>query len=145
MAFTIHTQVRIQAPATRVWNILMDFDSYLDWNPFIKSIQGQAVLGAKLKALIHLPGNKPMTFKPTVMSLVNEKELSWLGHLGIKGIFDGHHRFVLKSISPNETVLEHSEEFRGILIPFFRKNLEKNTQEGFEAMNQALKQRAERL
>lgn len=143
MAFTLHTQIHIQASAAQVWSQLMDFASYPQWNPFVKSLQGQAVVGSQLRAVIQLPENKPMTFTPIVMSVVTEKEFSWLGHLGIKGIFDGHHRFVLKALSPTETLFEHSEEFSGLLIPFFRKSLEKNALRGFELMNQALKQRVE--
>ena len=143
MAFTLHTQIHIQASAAHVWSQLMDFASYPQWNPLVKSLQGQAVLGSRLRAVILLPENKPMTFTPTVMSVVTEKEFSWLGHLGVRGIFDGHHRFVLKALGPNKTLLEHSEDFRGLLIPFFRKSLEKNARQGFELMNRALKQRVE--
>ena len=35
------------------------------------------------------------------------------------------------------------EEFRGVLVPFFWKSLDTHTRQGFEAMNAALKQRAE--
>ena len=35
------------------------------------------------------------------------------------------------------------EEFRGVLVPFFWKSLDTHARQGFEAMNAALKQRAE--
>jgi hypothetical protein len=39
--------------------------------------------------------------------------------------------------------LVHREEFRGILVPLLWGSLEVKTKKGFEAMNLALKQRAE--
>ena len=35
------------------------------------------------------------------------------------------------------------EEFRGLLVPLFSRSLDTDTRRGFEAMNQALKERAE--
>ena len=36
----LRREVEIAAPAERVWSVLVDFDAYPDWNPFIRSIQG---------------------------------------------------------------------------------------------------------
>ncbi len=34
---SLETDIIINAPIDPVWNILVDFDSYPEWNPFIKS------------------------------------------------------------------------------------------------------------
>jgi hypothetical protein len=36
----IKTEIPIGAPASAVWSILMDFERYPEWNPFIKKISG---------------------------------------------------------------------------------------------------------
>lgn len=36
---TIDTEIKIYAPADRVWKILTDFYSYSNWNPFIREIK----------------------------------------------------------------------------------------------------------
>jgi hypothetical protein len=40
--------------------------------------------------------------------------------------------------------LVQRERFRGILVPLVWRTLDRDTRRGFEAMNQALKQRVER-
>jgi len=42
MTWHIATEILIQAPPTRVWQVLTDFGAYPQWNPFIVSLQGEA-------------------------------------------------------------------------------------------------------
>ena len=77
-----------------------------------------------------------------VVDLYPGVELRWIGRMLVPGLFDGEHYFRL-SPSAAGTQLLHGEVFRGILIPFFRKDLETKVRAGFEQMNRALKDRAE--
>ena len=36
----IQTEILINTDITKVWDVLMNFDSYPKWNPFITSISG---------------------------------------------------------------------------------------------------------
>jgi len=137
MARSIRTEIRIQAPTSAVWATLLDFPRYREWNPFIPAIEGQAKHGEKLTA--HFKGG--MTFKPRVTEFREGAVLEWLGKLGLGGLFDGRHRFELRT-DGNATVLVQSEQFSGLLIPFLGKLL-KQTEKNFESMNQALKKRVE--
>jgi hypothetical protein len=84
-----------------------------------------------------------MTFKPTVTAVETAQTFEWLGRLVLPGIFDGRHRFDLEATPTGGTRLEHSEHFNGPLVRFLRKSLDTQTHQGFQAMNQALKTRAE--
>ncbi|MDV7698329.1 SRPBCC domain-containing protein [Chryseobacterium soli] len=141
MAKKIETQIIINAAPQKVWEILTDFNNYPNWNPFIKSISGSINIGSTLKVTIEPEEGKGMTFKPLVQSSVKKKELSWLGKLLFKGIFDGKHKFQLIDNGNGTTTFIQSEEFSGILVPFI--NLDK-TAEGFNKMNQSLKEQAEK-
>ena len=88
------------------------------------------------------PGRKPITFRPTVTEVIPGSVFEWLGHLGVRGTFDGRHRFELEE-SDGGTRLTHSETFTGIIVPLLFRVLEKGTRAGFEAMNAALKTRVE--
>jgi len=88
-------------------------------------------------------GARGMTFRPTVLVAKPEQELVWLGRLIFPGVFDGEHRFVITPTTGNAVVFEQSESFRGLLVPLFRKSLDRDTLRGFEEMNTALEQRAE--
>lgn len=92
----LHSEIEIDAPAERVWRLLTDFASYPEWNPFIRSISGQPTPGERLEVRIEPPGGRGMTFRPTVLTAEDNednRELRWLGHLLVPGLFDGEHSY----------------------------------------------------
>ncbi|MEM6804083.1 MAG: SRPBCC domain-containing protein [Bacteroidota bacterium] len=140
MALELRTHIMIKASPTKVWEILMDFETYGEWNPFVLSIKGIAGVGEKLN--IHIGG---MKFRPKVLSLDPNQKFVWLGHLFLPGLFDGKHSFELEEQADGSTHLIHSESFTGILVPVFKNQLLGQTKAGFEAMNEALKARVEEI
>ena len=137
----IRTQIEIKATPEKVWNILMDFDKYPEWNPFVISIIGRAHLRERLSITVQPKDSKPMRFKPKVTLFKKEKQFGWMGHFLMVGLFDGHHIFEIET-SENGCTFLHREEFSGLLVPLFWKKLEPKTHAGFEAMNKA-KEKAE--
>jgi hypothetical protein len=140
----IDTSIEIDAPAARVWSILMDFAGYPRWNPFVRSIAGDTEVGATLVVSIEPPGGRAMRFRPVVIAFDPEHELRWKGKLLIPGLFDGEHWLRLRKRSGHEVVFEHGEHFTGLLVPRFRPSLDGATRNGFVAMNEALKREAEK-
>jgi hypothetical protein len=138
----IETAIDIAAPPQAVWDVLVDFAAYPDWNPFIRRLQGEARVGARLEVTVQPPGGRPMTFKPTVLAAEPERELRWLGRVLLPGLFDGEHGFRIERTAGG-CRLHHGETFNGILVPLFDKMLA-NTERGFSALNEALKERVER-
>ncbi|APZ45863.1 polyketide cyclase [Polaribacter reichenbachii] len=139
MAKQIKTSITINASKEKIWKILTDFENYSEWNSFIKSVTGKVKVGEQIK--IKLQG---MTFKPVVLIYNKNSELKWLGKLWFKGLFDGEHKFKLTENKNGTTTFEQSENFTGILVKLFSKNLEK-TKKHFEQMNNELKIRSEKL
>lgn len=139
----IETEIQINADPKQVWEILTDLNRYPEWNPFIKKIKGKIIKGEKLEVHISPPHTKEMIFKPTVLSAKPHSEFRWLGHLLFPSIFDGEHSFTIEG-NENGSLLVQKEIFKGFLVPILWKSMEKNIKEGFEQMNKALKQRAER-
>ena len=54
----LRTETEIDAPVERVWQVLMDFDSYPRWNPFIRSIRGTPEVGSRLEVEIGASGTR---------------------------------------------------------------------------------------
>jgi len=139
-SIVIDTNVDIDAPKEAVWDVLIDFPSYSEWNPSMR-IEGTPEVGKKL--VVHL-SRDGMTFKPEVLVATPNKELRWLGKLGFHGIFDGEHYFVLTTNGDGTTRLNHGERFSGALLALARGST-KNGAGGYEAFSLALKQRVEQL
>lgn len=143
MHHELHTEIEIDAPAETVWSILTDLEKYSDWNPFIIEAQGDTTVGSKLINRLQPPGGNAMTIKPIVTASEPGQTFEWLGLAGVRGLFDGRHRFDLEATRSGGTRLVHSEKFNGILVRPMRRMLDNQTKAGFEAMNAALKARAE--
>lgn len=140
MKYQIKTEITIKGTKDQVWQVLTDFDAYAQWNPFIKKVEGQVALGNRIS--VELGG---MHFKPLVKRLEQGKAFEWLGHLWIKGIFDGRHKFEIIERNAHEVTFIHSEDFSGVLVGLIKKKLENETKKDFIKMNMALKKRVEAL
>jgi len=139
----IRTEINIKAPIEKVWKILTNFSDYPNWNPFLRWLHGNVAVGNKIAVRITPPGANGMTFKPNVLRFDKNREFRWLGHLFIPGLFDGEHIFELTDNGNGTITFVQREQFKGVFIPFFRKMLDVNTKQGFEAMNDKLKEKAE--
>lgn len=140
---SIHVTTEISAPIETVWDQLSAVSQYPEWNPFITLLRGDLVEGGRLEVRIAPPGGRAMTFRPTITAVEEGTRLEWLGRLGLSGIFDGRHSFRLTALGDDATRLTQSEEFSGLLVPLMGTMLHR-TRAGFEAMNEALRVRAER-
>jgi hypothetical protein len=139
----IKTEVVIEASPERVWKVLTDYENHPAWNPFIRSISGGKRENEKLVVSLKPPDGKAMTFHPKIIKFDTTKEFRWKGKLGVKGIFDGEHYFILEKLNSKRTRFTHGEKFSGILVPMMGGILEK-TKYGFEQMNKAIKKESER-
>lgn len=137
----ITTQQFIQASPETVWNILMDSKNYGEWNPFIVKMEGIPKKGGTITNTLML-GNSRQVFNPVILVLEDKKHFEWIGSLPL-GIFSGRHYFKLTAEN-NGTLLEHGEYFTGWLSGLIFKKIAQQTREGFIAMNQALRERAEK-
>ena len=139
----IKTETYIHASPEEVWKILMKFDEYSEWNPFIRRMEGDAEAGARMQVDIEPSGSRPITLHPRVLKSEPGRELRWLGHLWRPGLFDGEHVFCIEPLGTGRVRFVHREHFTGLLVPLLFPMVERTTRRGFEAMNGALKARVE--
>ena len=96
------TEIEFEGTPEEVWDVLVDLPAYGEWNPFMKKIEGEPKTGAKLEVRMEPEGERAMTFRPTVLTAEPGRELKWLGHLLVPGIFDGEHRWLIEETGPAE-------------------------------------------
>jgi len=140
----IYTEIGIKASPDIVWKHLTTFENYKQWNPFIKNLSGELIVGSKLRATIQQPGKNPMDFRPTVLVAKKNKEFRWIGRLILPGLFDGEHYFIIEENSAGKVKFKQGEHFRGILALLMWGAVESGTTQGFKDMNNALKSLAEK-
>ena len=138
-----HLNLNNRPPPSRIWHLLTDFASYPQWNPFIRSATGEPREGAQLEVYLQPSGTRGMIFRPRILKAESDRELRWLGHFLIPGLFDGEHIFTIEPLEGGSVQFMQREIFTGLLVPLFMRWLEKDTRRGFEEMNRALKLRAE--
>lgn len=133
----------IDAPPEVVWEVLLEFDNYPEWNPLSRAIDGVSADGDHLEPTIGSSDSGGALFEPTIVAVEEHRRLAWVDRLLVPFAFDGYHEFHLESLEEGQrTRLLHRETFRGALVPvlFDRTRIERS----FEAMNDAIKARAER-
>ncbi len=139
----IETTILIKAPARKVWQVLLDFQNYENWNPFIIKMQGIPIVGETLNVSMKMKDGKVMNFTPSVLAVHETTEFRWRGKLYFPWLFQGEHYFLIKDMG-DRCELIHGEDFEGILLHVL-PSLLTDTKASFERMNEALKLRCETL
>ncbi len=140
----LRREIIIHAPADQIWEILTAFSEYPAWNPFIRNIRGDITEGSRITASLRPQGGFGMTIHPVLRHVDPPRELRWAGSLLVHGLFDGEHIFEIRPVDAETTRFIQRELFSGILLPLLWPALQWNTAPAFDAMNAALKERAER-
>jgi hypothetical protein len=90
-------------------------------------------------------GSKDMTLHCTVVKVELNKELIWKYHVMLPGLFRGEHSFTIEPIENNGVRFMDKEIFNGLLVFTQAKDIDTNSRHDFEAMDKALKVRAEQI
>ena len=96
MSKELFSSIDIDAPAETVWQILIDFAAFPTWNPFIVGAEGRAQVGERVTLRMQPVVGSAITLHPTVVELVEGRRLRWQGRLGLRGLFDADHLFIVE-------------------------------------------------
>ena len=127
----VQTYIDIGAPASLVWAILADFATYRRWNPLIRGVLGRPSNGAEIEISLRSPQGEDVSIRSTIVRVREPRELRWRERWTVPGLFSSERRFRI-------------EQARGIMVPLLNQRRRLRGKSGFDAMNTALKQRAER-
>ena len=140
----IKTEIEIDAPPTKVWSILTDFENWTEWNPIINQASGDASLGSKLSITMRgKDGKDGPKYMPIVTTHEEPNSFRWRGKMMAEFLFTNDKVFELEE-TDSGTRLIHKELFRGMLLPLFWSTLNQGVPSMLESMNDALKKTAEK-
>ena len=93
---TFRAEITIAAPPEKVWAVLMDTQSYPDWNPTFVAVSPPYALGAKISSRVVKPDGAFIDMTPTVTALVTNRELRQSG--GLPGVLTYNHAWLLAPV-----------------------------------------------
>ena len=140
----VHSEIEINSYPESVWNILIDFAAYDQWNPFINRVVGAATEGSKIDIYIETPSGKNRKYSPRITHVEEGRELRWFGKSSLPGFLNAEHIFTIEELQPERVRFVQREVFDGFLSRVFGKGVDTDIRQGFQDMNDALKKRAER-
>jgi hypothetical protein len=140
----VRSEIEINSYPESVWNILIDFATYDQWNPFINKIVGAPTEGSKIDIYIETPSGKSRKYSPRITRVEEGRELRWFGKSSLPGFLNAEHIFTIEELQPERVRFIQREVFDGLLTKVFGKGVDTDIKQGFEDMNDALKKRAER-
>jgi hypothetical protein len=138
----VHHEIEIYAPAEAVWEVLVDFDAYATWNPFIRRVAGLLRLGERVEACLQPSGQRSVDIHPTITRIQPNRELQWRSHVLMPFLLYGEHIFRLYPLAHGVLFVQRLR-FGGIFASSVAGFIYDDTMRGFVEMNAALKVRVE--
>jgi hypothetical protein len=139
------TTFPIEAPSEVVWDVLVDFERYPEWNPSLPSIAGDLRVGSTVSMTLAMPGRPSPKVKAELTEVVPRERLVWHGKVGADWLFAGHRQFIIDPGDGGTVRFTHVEDVHGLLFPLFRALMGSAIQRHHDALNAALTKRAQEL
>lgn len=140
----IEHRIGVQAPPEVIWEIVHDLPRWGDWNPTYPRAEGAIRIGETLSVTLALPGQPRQELKPVIMDWVPNEQLHWrLSMLG--GMIRTLRYIEIQALHDSGCIVDNGELFGGLMGVSLGKRVRPAVRRGFEAMNEALKARAEAI
>lgn len=140
-SITVEVSTTVAAPPERVWQIFLDIGEYPEWNPFIRRLEGSLDLGGRVDFDSEMGDDIRTRTKAEIVERSDDR-LTWLAHLGMRGMLDSRHSFSIRSTAEGSEFIQH-ERMSGLLIPISRRTIVTNLPASFAALNEALADRVQ--
>jgi hypothetical protein len=115
MNYTIRTQITINAPLSRVWQVFADLAAWGQWNSVCEDcclLSGQAMAPGTCFTFTLRPYHLPLKVQPAITACEPGREVVWQGQrLGVRA----EHRFAFREENGQTTIVS-TETFGGPLF-----------------------------
>ncbi len=138
----IKGSVMVNAPASKVWERVIDFPSYPTWNPFIVQMKGELKEGSAFEVVISTPNKKEIRLRSRAVKVENGKEALFKGTVR-KGLLSMDHSFLVEGLEDAKCILTQHIALRG-LLSFFSRATARDLQAGLGNMNAEVKRLCEK-
>lgn len=139
----IENRLGVAAPAHTVWQVVADLEHWGEWNPAYAKAAGRLSIGAPIVLDATFPGVSPRQLSGTVVDWVPDIQLVWKSKAGFMAT---SLRFIeIEKLSDHGCILANGEIVEGFGARYLSNRDRRAAQRAYEAMNEAIKARAEEM
>lgn len=138
----IEHRIGVKASAETVWELLADLEGWCGWNPLYPAASGSLRIGAPLTLTLALPGQPGRIIQPTVVDWVPYEQLHWKDS-SLGGLVRTLRYIEIEALREDGCVVSNGEIFTGLLGPRAARRMKRPLRQGFTAMGEAIRDRAE--
>ncbi len=142
MARTYRAEAHIAAPPEVVWDVLIDFDRYGEWNPFTPGLVAELVPGAPVEITVNLAG-KQVVQTEEMVEVTPPERLVWKTTYGGPWLLRAQRTQWLEPLDDGGTRYVSEDVMHGPLVPIVHLVHGRALTDGFGGMARALKTRCE--
>lgn len=140
-ATSVHQEMVVSAPRELVWRLLIEFDRYETWNPYITKASGEARKGERIVLRLDPRDAGPQEVECDVLDVKQLRKVLWRCRAYAPGLLDREHTFRLLPLDDDRIRLVYDGRWEGVFVPFADLDDRKS---GYRRMAHALKEHAER-
>ena len=134
--------ITIEAPAQRVWEILMDVERYGEWNPFTTRVDTSLEVGSPVDLYVTL-GLFKLKQPEQIQAVDPPSLLAWGMIMGARWLLVTRREQHLEALGETRCRYTTADAFTGVLTPLVVLLFGGLIRRGFNAMARALKERVE--
>lgn len=140
----VRTEIDINAPKAKVWDILINFDKWAEWNPIVNKAGGSAAMGEALTmTMAGEDGSDAQSYSPVITQFNAPNSFRWNAKMGAAFLFSND-KIVELTETDSGTHLVHSETFSGLMATMMWGKMKEGVPPMLNSMNGALKALAEK-
>jgi len=142
MAIKIEHRIGIAAPASVIWEVMVDVAAWPEWSAIYSKASGEVRFGGVLALTLDLPGHRPREIEAAVLDWTPDEAI----HLKTKSFLMETTRYLeIEKYSDTGCAFSNGEIFSGYAVRYIPRSRFRALREGFAALGEGLKARAEAL
>jgi len=141
----ISVRVEIDAPASFVWDILIDLPRYPEWNPYTVRVESTLKLGAPVHLYLAGTNENPSYNLEYLVAFEPGRLLSWEQYPTETDTNAARRDQVIEAIDAEHCAYYTTDQFLGVNADKIMADFGDWVKQGFDSIALALKQRAESL
>jgi hypothetical protein len=140
------TEIVINAPRQLVWEQVIGFEAYSNWNPFLLEATAKFEIGGRIHFLEDLKQFGKHWIDAQFLSIDSPTSFVWQGYVLAPFLFTVRRHFIFEVVSSHQTRFIQRHENSGLLIPYLAlQGVYFVSYQGYLDYNQALKERCESM